>query len=442
MGWNSSKRPTEVKSFLGLAGYYHRFIKDYSKIAGPLTKLTRKHVTFRWSGQQEQAFQNLKQLLCQAPVLVLPEGSYDFVKELNMRQRQWIKLIKDYDCELKYHQGKENVVADDLSHKKTVETVKFMRIEIVSDLVEQIKQVQAQALLEENLKTELMTKIKDQLTDDSRGLKMYKNRTWTDSQSGRTIQTLEDMLRSCVLEYSGSWDTHLPLIEFAYNNTYHLSIGMPPYEMLYGCKCRTLTCWLEAGEKQFTGPELVQITAENVAIAREKLKAARDRQKMYVDQHRRPVNFEVGDHVYLKVSLWKAVIRFFKRGKLAPRYIGAFKIIQRVNDQTIVLEISTELAGIQNIFNVCYLRKCKVDDETQLVPLSDLRVDLNQKLVEEPVRIFDRKVMKVRKKEIRMMLVEWKHSLGSNLTWKTEELMKAHYLRLFDQNQILRTKSS
>ncbi|XP_071727898.1 uncharacterized protein [Rutidosis leptorrhynchoides] len=114
---------------------------------------------------------------------------------------------------------------------------------------------------------------------------------------------------------------------------------------------------------------------------------------MYADPRRHPVNFEVGDSVYLKVSPWKGVIRFGKRGKLAPRYIGPLKIIQRVNDQTVVLELPTELIGIHNTFNVCYLRKCKVDDETQKVPLSDLRVDLNQKLVEELVRIVDRKIV-------------------------------------------------
>ncbi|XP_071688192.1 uncharacterized protein [Rutidosis leptorrhynchoides] len=167
---------------------------------------------------------------------------------------------------------------------------------------------------------------------------------------------------------------------------------MTPYEMLYGPKCRTPTCWLEAGEKQFVGPELVRITAEKVVIAREKLKAARDRQKMYADPRRRLVNFEVGDRVYLKVSPWKGVIRFGKWGKLAPRYIKPFKIIQRVSDQTVVLELLTELARIYNRFNLCYLRKCKIDDETQLVSLSDLRVDLNQKLVKEPVRIVNRKM--------------------------------------------------
>ncbi|XP_071699214.1 uncharacterized protein [Rutidosis leptorrhynchoides] len=164
----------------------------------------------------------------------------------------------------------------------------------------------------------------------------------------------------------------------------------------------------KAGEKQFVDLELVQITSYKVAIARKKLKAARDRQKMYADPHRRPLNFEVGDHVYLKVSPWKGVIRF---------------------------ELPAELAGIHNTFNVCYLRKCKVDDEMQLVSLSNLRVGLNQKLVEEPVKIVNRKVTKLRKKEIHVYLTM------TRLRWETEELMKARYPRLFNHDQIPRMKS-
>jgi transposase InsO family protein len=108
----------------------------------------------------------------------------------------------------------------------------------------------------------------------------------TDGQSERTIQTLEDMLRSCVIDFGGSWDSHLPLVEFAYNNSYHSSIGMAPFEALYGRKCRTPVCWLEAGEKQFAGPEIVQETADKVKGIRERLKAAQDRQKNYANKKR------------------------------------------------------------------------------------------------------------------------------------------------------------
>ncbi|XP_071712273.1 uncharacterized protein [Rutidosis leptorrhynchoides] len=204
------------------------------------------------------------------------------------------------------------------------------------------------------------------------------------------------MLRACVLEFSGSWDTHLPLVEFAYNNSYHSNIGMPPYKMLYGKRCRTPSCWLEACEKQFAGHKIVQHTAEKVAIAREKLKAARDRQKMYANPRRQPVTFAEGERVYLKMSPWKGVIHFGKREKLAPRYIGLFNI-----------------------------RQCKVDDEIHILPLQDLKVDSSKKLVEEPVKILDRKVTKLRRKHFLMVLVEWKHSLCANLTWEIEELMKA-----------------
>ena len=252
----------------------------------------------------------------------------------------------------------------------------------------------------------------------------------TDGQSERTIQTLKYMLRACVLEFGGSWDSHLPLIEFAYNNSYHSSIGMPPYEMLYGRRCRTPTCWLEPGEKQYTGPDVVQITADKVKIACEKLKAARDRQKMYVDPKRRPVIFEEGDRVFLKVSPWKGVIRFCRKGKLSPRYIGPFKIIQKVNDQTVSLELPPELSDIHNTFNVCYLRKCKVEDD-QILPLHELKVDSAKRLVEEPIEILDTKTKKLRKKIIKLVLVKWKSNLGPNMTWETEDEMKTRYPHLF-----------
>ena len=130
----------------------------------------------------------------------------------------------------------------------------------------------------------------------------------TDGQSERTIQTLEDMLRSCVIDYGGSWDTHLPLVEFAYNNSYHSSIRMAPYEMLYDRKCRTPVCWLEPGDKQFAGPEIVQQTADKVTIARNNLRIARERQKKYSDRKHRPKTFQVGENVMLKVSPWKGII--------------------------------------------------------------------------------------------------------------------------------------
>ncbi|KAJ9552428.1 hypothetical protein OSB04_016473 [Centaurea solstitialis] len=135
-----------------------------------------------------------------------------------------------------------------------------------------------------------------------------------------------------------------------YNNSYHSSIGMAPFEALYGRKCRTPTCWLEAGEKQFAGPEIIQETADKVNGIRERLKAAQDRQKSYADKKRRPIDFQVGDRVMLKVSPWKGIIRFGKRGKLSPRFLGPFTILEKVGLQTYRLELPPEMDGIHPTF--------------------------------------------------------------------------------------------
>nr|GFC12506.1 putative reverse transcriptase domain-containing protein [Tanacetum cinerariifolium] len=130
-----------------------------------------------------------------------------------------------------------------------------------------------------------------------------------DGQSERTIQTLEDMLRSCVIDFGNSWDRHIPLVEFSYNNSYHASINAAPFEALYGRKCRSPVCWSEVGDSQLTGPELIHETTENIFQIKNRLLTARSRQKSYADVRRKPMEFEVGDKVMLKVSPWKGVIR-------------------------------------------------------------------------------------------------------------------------------------
>ncbi|GKF62061.1 putative reverse transcriptase domain-containing protein, partial [Tanacetum coccineum] len=152
----------------------------------------------------------------------------------------------------------------------------------------------------------------------------------TDGHSERTIQTLEDMLRACVLDFGKGWDRHLPLVEFSYNNSYHTSIKATPFEALYGRKCRSPICWAKVGDSQLTGPEIIHETIEKIVQIKSRIQAARDRQKSYVDVRRKPLEFQVGDKVMLKVSPWKGVIRFGKRGKLNPRYIRPFKIIAKV----------------------------------------------------------------------------------------------------------------
>ncbi|GKC82579.1 putative reverse transcriptase domain-containing protein, partial [Tanacetum coccineum] len=147
----------------------------------------------------------------------------------------------------------------------------------------------------------------------------------TDGQSERTIQTLEDMLRACVIDFGKGWINHLPLVEFSYNNSYHASIKAAPFEALYGRKCRSPVCWAEVGEAQLIGPDLIQETTEKIIQIKQRMQAAHDRQKSYADLKRKPMEFQVGDRVMLKVSPWKGVVRFGKRGKLNPRYVGPFK---------------------------------------------------------------------------------------------------------------------
>lgn len=683
--WEQPKNASEVRSFLGLAGYYRRFIRDFSKIAVPLTSLTRKDIKFEWGEAQESAFQALKRSLTDAPVLALPEGSDDFVvysdaskfglgcvlmqrgkviayasrqlkdyeksypthdlelaavvfalklwrhylygtkcqlftdhkslkyifsqQTLNMRQQRAMELIKDYDCEILYHPGKANVVADALSRKVYAKSTCYAitHTSVKSTLSDDIHKWQTEALKTEHVKTERMGGYVEWLTEDSQGLRVFKDRIWvpklgglrevimfeahksrmsvhpgstkmyhdlrseywwpgmkrdigryveqcvtcsqvkaehqkpygslqplevpvwkweeitmdlvtklpktsrqhdsiwvivdrltksahflpvresysmdkwaqiyideiiarhgvplkvvsdrdsrftskfwaglqrelgtrvalstayhpqTDGQSERTIQTLEDMLRACILEFGGSWDMHLPLVEFSYNNSYHSTIGMAPFEALYGRKCRTPLCWRETGEKVLAGPELVQITHDKIQIIRERMKAAQDRQKSYADKRRRPIEFTVGDMVMLKVSPWKGIIRFGKQGKLSPRFVGPFKITERIGKQAYRLELPEELSGIHDVFHVGYLRKCLGKyDET--VPLTEVKIDERLRYIEEPEEILNERTTNLRNKTVDLVLVKWKHHRGPNLTWENKDQMLAKYPELF-----------
>jgi len=152
----------------------------------------------------------------------------------------------------------------------------------------------------------------------------------TDGQTERKIQILEDLLRACVLEFGGNWEDYLPLMEFTYNNSYQDTIGMASYEALYGRRCRTPVCWEEVGVRSLIGAEIVQMTTEKVKVIKDRMKAAQDRQKSYVDKQTRPLEFNVGDRVYLKVAPWKHMLRFGMKGKLAPRYIGPYEVVKRI----------------------------------------------------------------------------------------------------------------
>nr|GFC16560.1 putative reverse transcriptase domain-containing protein [Tanacetum cinerariifolium] len=208
---------------------------------------------------------------------------------------------------------------------------------------------------------------------------------------GPTIQTLENMLRACAIDFGKGWVNHLPLVKFLYNNT----IKAAPFEALYGRKCRSPVCWTEVGEAQILGPELIQKTTKKIVQIKQKMQAARDQQKSYADLKRKPMEFQVGDKVMLKVSPWKGVVRFGKRGKLNPRYVGPFNVLERVRDVAYKLDLPEELSRVHNIFHVSNLKKCHAD-EPLTVPLDGLHFDDKLHFVEKPVEIVDREVKRLR----------------------------------------------
>ncbi|GJU43072.1 putative reverse transcriptase domain-containing protein [Tanacetum coccineum] len=205
----------------------------------------------------------------------------------------------------------------------------------------------------------------------------------TDGQSERSIQTLEDMLRACVLDFGGSWEVHLLLVEFSYNNSYHASVRCAPFEALYGRKCRSPIMWAEVGEGQLIGPELVV-----------------------------------------------ALERFGKKGKLAPRFVGPFEVIEKVGPVAYQIDLTEELNGVHDTFHVSNLKKCLVDPTLQ-VPLDEIRVDAKLNFVEEPVEILEREFKKLKRSRIAIVKVQWNLKRSLEFTWEREDQMKLKYPHLF-----------
>ncbi|WVZ84387.1 hypothetical protein U9M48_031425 [Paspalum notatum var. saurae] len=662
LNWKQPQTVTEIRSFLGLAGYYRRFIKDFSKIAKPMTALTQKNAKFAWSSKCEEAFGTLKTLLTSAPVLaqlditkpfdvycdasgsglscvLMQEGrmiayascqlrkhevnypthdlelltvvyalkkwrhyllgntchiytdhksfKYIFTQpELNMRQRRWLELIKDYDLEVHYHPGKANVVADALSRKahcnfiEARPTVRVLCCEIGEIEMPTVLEAELYNLiLEPTIKDQIiaaqkqdkgMSHIRDEINDkkkacfklDEEGVLWFKNRlvvpkdmklrkkildeahtsmftlhpgsnkmyqdlkqkfwwtrmkreiakyvsecdvcqrvkadhlkpagmlqplavpAWkwedihmdfivglprtqkgydsiwviidrgslfvsrfweqlqtalgtnlihssayhpqTSGQVERVNQILEDMLRACALTYSTKWDECLPLAEFAYNNNYQKSLEMAPFEALYGRRCRTPLNWSEPGERVTFGPDLVTQAEEQVKFIHDNLKRAQSRQKSYSDKRRRPLFFEKDDHVYLRVSPMKGVHRFGVKGKLAPRYVGPFKITEQCGPVVYRLELPPHLVAVHDVFHVSQLKKClRVPEE--VIDTSQIQIQHDLTYEEKPIKILDQKQRSTRRRTINFYKVKWSNHSEEEATWEQEEFLQTKY---------------
>ncbi|KAG8486790.1 hypothetical protein CXB51_020298 [Gossypium anomalum] len=438
-------------------------------------------------------------------------------KELNLRQRRWIELLKDYDCSIEYHPGKANVVADALSRRIVAELkAMFARLSLYDDgslLAELqvrptwVEQIKRQQLMDESLvfsfsklrkeeascietcesyisglglSEKIVTASKDTTLEVGKGNHGYckwfaidifqeglsleivrlhgvpasiisdqdlrfTSRFWqklhealgtrldfstafhpqSDGQSERVIQILEDMLRGCVIEFRGSWEEYLPLAEFAYNNSYQASIQMAPYEALYGRRCRSPTCWAELGDRQVLGPELVADTEDKIKVIRNRIKEATDRQKSYADLKRKDIEYAVGDMVFLKVSPWKKILRFGKKGKLSPRFIGPYRIVKRIGPVAYQLELPPELHRIHDVFHVSMLRRFR-SDPTHNIPVAEIEVQSDLTFEEKPVQILDRDVKVLRRKSVPLVKVLWRNHGKEEATWETEKAMRQH----------------
>ncbi|KAL6318643.1 hypothetical protein AAG906_000721 [Vitis piasezkii] len=227
-----------------------------------------------------------------------------------------------------------------------------------------------------------------------------------DGQSERLIQVLEDLLRSCALDLKGNWDDYLPLVEFAYNNSFQASIGMTPFEGLYGRRCRSPICWDDVGEMKLLGPELVQ-----------------------------DLEFEVGDHVFLKVLPMKSVMRFGRKGKLSPRFVGSFEILEKVGALVYKVPLLPSLSKIHNVFHVSTLRKY-VFDPSHVVELEPIQISEDLTYKEVPVQIVDVMDKVLRHVVVKLIKVQWSNHSIQEATWELEDEMREKHPQLFQDSSM------
>nr|GEV49745.1 putative reverse transcriptase domain-containing protein [Tanacetum cinerariifolium] len=246
----------------------------------------------------------------------------------------------------------------------------------------------------------------------------------TDRQSQKNYSNTQRHASSFCHRFWKRMGKNLPFVEFSYNNSYHARIKAAPLEEFYGQKCRSPVCWAEVGDTQLTGPEIIHEIIKKIVKIRQHLQAARDRQRSYV--RRKPLEFQAGDRVILKISPRKGIIRFGKRGKLNPWYIGPFKIIKRIGPVAYKLEIPEELSNVHNTFHFSNLKKC-LSDESLIIPIKELKLDDKLNFVEKPIEIMDQEIKQLQQSHIPIIKVRWNSKKGPKHTWEHEDEIRAKY---------------
>ncbi|XP_073061751.1 uncharacterized protein [Primulina eburnea] len=386
--WPIPMTVAEVRSFLGLAGYYRRFIADISKIALPLTTLTRKTVKFEWTNECQQSFQELKDKLTSAPVLSLPEGVEDFVVFTDASKKGLGAVLMQ--------RGKVKI-----EHQRPAGLLQSLPIpqwkweHITMDFVVGLPRTQKGY--------NSIWVIVDRLTKSSHFLPVKT----TYSMNQYADAYVQEIFRLHGIPVSIVSDRD-PRFTSEFWKSLHRALG----------------------ERKMLGPELVQQMVDVVALIRERMKTAQSRQKSYADVRRRPLAFEVGDHVFVKIAPLKGVMRFGKKGKLSPRFIGPFEILDRIGERAYRLALPPDLDKVHNIFHVSMLRKY-VSNPIHVLRHEPLDLMPNLSYHERPVQILDRKVKVLRNKEIGIVKVLWSNHIIEEATWEPEEEMKQRYPELF-----------
>ncbi|GJR02854.1 putative reverse transcriptase domain-containing protein [Tanacetum coccineum] len=476
--WTSPKTLTEILQFLGLAGYYRRFIEGFSKIAKSMTKLTQKKVKFDWGDKQEAAFQLLKEKLCREPILALPKGAENFIIYCDDSHKGLGAVLMQNEKQILEAQTKarkpKNLKSEDVGGmliEASREPKKLRKEKLephddempclnniswlpcYGDLRTDYARVKAEHqkpsgfLVQpeipqekwDNITMDFVTKLPKTSNgfwtafQKASGTRLDMSTAYhpqTDGQSERTIQALKDMLRAYVIDFGNGWERHLPLIEFSHNNSYHKSMKVAPFEALYSHKCRLPVCWAEVGDVQLTGPKIIHKTTKKIVQIKQRIQATRDRHKSYADVRYKPLEFQDGDQVMLKVSPWKGVICFGKQGKLNPRYNGPFKVLAKVGTVSYRLELPQQFSRVHSTFHICNLKKCLSNE-----PLDEIDIDDKLHFVEKPIDIMDHEDKQLKQSRIPIIKVQWNSRRGPEFTWEREDQFRKKYSHLFTKKR-------